>query len=348
MTFTWLQWCAPELAREGLLVNEGWVEKHCAEAVGMFGNQGLHTAATIMAALNPRAIDYIRQAPVLVLAGTNGGSLSKRREREFLARRWANVLAGGPKLKDVLAEYGLKPQHRQIRSGVLMPSRWDTVRALSSLDPSTLAQSIPAERQGNWLMQLTNWRSTMERRYGQANKFLAWAALSFARTTEVFAAGDLADFAGSPAVSFDTRWTVEQARNASTRWHVKLQRMTSEQKFYQQHGIGFSDPIDYGRLPILSQHGGYEIVALRSGEDLYAEGVAMHHCVASYTREVVTGQSRIFSVRRDAGKRLATFELNPKPAGGWTIRQLKGPCNAAPTASVETAVRGFLKAINEA
>jgi hypothetical protein len=350
MSFSWLQWCAPELARGGFLVNERWVEQHSAEAVGMFGNQGLHTAATIMAAINPYAIDYIRQAPVLVLAGTNGGTLSRKRDREFLARRWSSLLAGGPKLKDVMAHYGLRPQHRQLRPGVLLPSRWETVRALSKLDPSTLAQSVPTDRQGNWLMMLGAWRSTMGRRYGDAEKHLSWAALAFSRNRDrVISAADLADFAGSPAVNFDERWNLDQAAAASTRWHVELQRMTGEQKFYQQNGIGWSDPIDYGRLPIADLRGGFEIVALRSGEDLYTEGVEMHHCVASYTRDVVLGKSRIYSVRsQDGSRRHATFEIVQTTGSKWGLRQIKGPCNRPVVSQIDGAVASFVKQINEA
>lgn len=346
MTFTWLQWCAPELAREGLLTNENWVERNAAEAVAMFGNQGLHTAATIMGSIHPRGIDYIRQAPVLVLAGSNGSSLSKKKDRIFLAGQWSRLMTEGPRLKEVLAHFGLKPQHRKITAGVLAPTRWATVAALSALDPSTLAQAIPEKKQGNWIVALSAWRSRMGSRYHDHRKHFAWAALAFSRTDMVFDPGDLADFAGSPAVHFDTRWTLEQARAASTRWHVELQRMTSEEKFYQEHGIGFSDPIDYGALPVAAEHNGYDIVAVQSGADLYAEGISMHHCVASYTREVVTGKSRIFSVRRGE-KRFATFELNPATSG-WSMRQLKGPCNAVPPPPVETAVRSFLKSLKDA
>jgi len=335
------------LAREGLLVNEGWVERNCAEAVGMFGNQGLHTAATIMASIHPHAIDYIRQAPVLVLAGSNGGSLSKRRDREYLAKRWSRIMCEGPKLKEILAHYGLKPQHRKISAGVLAPTRWGTVEALSALDPSTLSQAIPDKKQGNWLIALASWRSRMGQRYNDKSKHFAWAALAFSRTDIFMDPADLADFAGSPAVNFDTRWTLDQARAASTRWHVSLQKMSSEQKFYEQHGIGFSEPLDYGSLPILAEYGGYEIVALRSGEDLYAEGVSMHHCVASYTREVVLGMSRIYSVRNKNDKRLATFELNPLANDRWTMRQIKGPCNSAVPTAVHDAASAFLKSVNE-
>lgn len=312
----------------------------------MFGNQGLHTAATIMASISPYALDYIRQAPVLVLAGSNGGSLSKKKDRIFLAGTWSRLMSDGPKLKDVLARFGLKPQHRKLSAGVLAPTRWGTVEALSALDPSTLSQAIPDKKQGNWLVALSSWRNRMGQRYNDKGKYFAWAALAFSRTDMFMDPADIADFAGSPAVNFDTRWTLDQARNAATRWHVELQKMTSEQKFYQQHGIGWSDPIDYGSLPIAARHGGHDIVALRSGEELYAEGVEMHHCVASYTREVITGESRIYSVR-SGDRRLATFEINPAPVG-WSMRQLKGPCNHAVPSPVETSVRSFLKFVNEA
>ena len=88
--------------------------------------------------------------------------------------------------------------------------------------------------------------------------------------------------------------------------------------------------------------GGFDIVPLTTSADLYREGHAMHHCVATYVDQVRQGTSYVFSVRSD-GKRIATISLI---CDGETvsIQQLRGPCNTAPPKAVAAAVRQWLRA----
>ena len=72
--------------------------------------------------------------------------------------------------------------------------------------------------------------------------------------------------------------------------------------------------------------GCFDIVPLTTSADLYREGHAMHHCVATYVDQVRQGTSYIFSVRRE-GKRIATISLI-RDGESVSIQQLRGPCNA--------------------
>src|SRR3546814_1352876 len=73
-----LQLMAPELARGGYLNGQlkgqvalfPEIEARVARAVGLYVNQALHPAATLIAALHPRAVEYLEQAPILALAAT--------------------------------------------------------------------------------------------------------------------------------------------------------------------------------------------------------------------------------------------------------------------------------------
>ena len=69
---TALQWLAPSMARDGLLKNGDWVLPAAAEAEKMFSDTELHLPAQFLSALNRFALDYIRQAPVLVVAAAHG------------------------------------------------------------------------------------------------------------------------------------------------------------------------------------------------------------------------------------------------------------------------------------
>ena len=256
---TTLQWLGPEMARAGLLKNDAWVTAAADEAEALFQNQAMKTAAVMIAVLHPSAIDYINQAPVFVMGVMNGNSFKRLKERQFVAERIRPLLENRPKLRELLAAFQLPVQLRALHASALVPSRWRAIRLLSTVQPSTLAQAIPAKpgAQAQWLRNLEAWEATMARR-------------------------------------------------------------------------------------------------LCSGEDIWLEGRAMHHCVSSYTQSVIAGNCRLFSVRR-GDERLATFELQvtaPHPDGdsfwpdAYRIAQIKGPCNAPPTQSVLEAVSKYLKALS--
>jgi hypothetical protein len=88
--------------------------------------------------------------------------------------------------------------------------------------------------------------------------------------------------------------------------------------------------------------GGFDIVPLTTSADLYREGHAMHHCVATYVEQVRQGTSHIYSVR-SGDTRIATLSLIYH-GETVSIQQLRGPCNSAPPKAVATAVRRWLRA----
>ena len=57
-----------------------------------------------------------------------------------------------------------------------------------------------------------------------------------------------------------------------------------------------------------AKQGAFEIVPIVTAADLYHEGQAMHHCVATYADRVREGACYVFSVRQ-SGERVATVSL---------------------------------------
>ena len=361
---TTLQWLAPEMARAGLLKNDPWVTAAADAAEALFPNHALRTCAVLIAALHPHAIDYINQAPVLVMAASHGGMLHKIKDRQEVARRLKPLLDRGPKLREMMGAFGLPLPLRGICAWALAPSRWGAIQLLAKVPPSTLAQSIPekATRQASWLNVLSTWEHRMRARFDEPYKLATWAAMHLAILTTAQATiditSDLADFAGSPGVVFNERWSYAQALAAAQRWHAELARKSNEEQFFARNGLAWDQPIDYGGMPTeYEATNGLKIMALRSGAEIYEEGVAMHHCVASYTQSVVAGKCRLFSVRK-GDERIATFELRPNDylwaskqekmvvheKGTWLVSQMKGPCNAVPSVETKMAIRAFLKA----
>jgi hypothetical protein len=241
---------------------------------------------------------------------------------------------------------------------------WIALWQLAQIKPSTLAQiMVPRyKRQNSWIYLLQDWAEHMGRRFGQYSLHFEWAAGALSRFAlaggEIFKmpVGDVADFAGSTFNTFYTGWSWEEANTAGERWHLQLAAQNNEKNFFALHGIAFDQPIDYAPFPDeLVTVGKFTISPLRSGADLYAEGKAMHHCVSTYSKDVISGQCRVFSVRNETGQRVATFDLvapqkiskdsailmlgNPylNPAI-WRPQQIKGPCNRPVRGEIHKAI----------
>lgn len=82
--------------------------------------------------------------------------------------------------------------------------------------------------------------------------------------------------------------------------------------------------------------GGVRVVPLTDSLMLAREGIEMRHCVASYARDCVTGNTRVFALEdRGTGER-ATAELRRR-AWTWFAGQVKGPCNAGASPALHGA-----------
>jgi len=99
-----------------------------------------------------------------------------------------------------------------------------------------------------------------------------------------------------------------------------------------------------GRYSQRNGSGGYEFAVLQKRGELYAEGRAMQHCVASYVGLVESGQCLIFSVRLGA-QRVATLEVRRRrsPRREFGIVQLQGPCNRPVTPGLRKAVEAWIE-----
>jgi hypothetical protein len=364
-----LQWLAPELAAKGVLLNEPWVQASVRQVEDMFPVKPLAIAALMMVAVEPFAIDYLRQAPVLVVAAAQGMECFRPMEREFVLRNWQTIVHDRPKLRDLLKYYGLVRPLRALKGEAFRagPAEYQVIQNLCDVPPSPLAQAIPTSirHQHIWLRALGEWSETMCRREQSARALFDWAVRAMGNHAE---AGDtldqasaVADYAAIHIDTFNRRWSYQRAFRAALEWHEELARASSEKAYFLTHKMGWDEVIDYGDLPGSTTVEGYEMVALQTGAALHAEGADMHHCVASYAGNVIRGFSRIFSVRKD-GRRVATFEISksgfllasgeflqlPSSKGPlYKLVQLKGPYNAEVPQEVEQAIRGFISGLNE-
>ena len=274
-------------------------------------NRGLWPIYSLMANAHRYAIDYIEQAPVIVLAATRGRAHPLWSERAFVQEQLSSMCESGAQLRDVMRAYGLPLPLRLLDARVLTSSRATVIRRLALMNPSTLAQIIPATRQKQnaWLQALQNWCDWMASHSEDNNNrcpFFEWAATNYPGVTYGEANGvrHMVDFVCAHADTFNPLWTRERARAEEQKWHDDL----AMAEMVECTGVPLDTVIEYMPLPLLWECGGLRFVALQTGKALHEEGAAMHHCVASYWQNVVNGGSRIYSILEN-GSRVATLEL---------------------------------------
>jgi hypothetical protein len=317
-------------------------------------NRGLRPVFLLMADAHRYAIDYIEQAPVIVLAVTRGRAHVSRSERAFVQEQLGSMCESGAQLRDVMRAFGLPLPLRLLDARVLTARRATVIRRLALMNPSTLAQIIPAtqQKQNAWLQALDKWCDGMAAR-SERNRnrclFFEWAAASYPGVTygEADGARHMADFVSARADTFNPRWTLGRARAEEQKWHAELARV----EMAERTGVALDTAIDYTPLPLLWEHGGLSFVALQTGKALRAEGAAMRHCVGTYWPNIASGRSRIYSILEN-GKRVATLELSNRLTGyrwgtsRYQVRQLVGARNSRPAPEVARAVGTFVDKIS--
>lgn len=326
-----------------IIPKEPWVPENAAKALALFPNKSLHQCAAILAGLHPCAYDYIAAAPIVVLAVSQGSSLSKSTERKRVCREWKGrfqdfgTIFKARYVNRMLASAGLPHHLRKLHPSIMDADQWPIIQALCELahrwaeaNPKAAAQGqcvlrdlIPErEDQKFWLNCLDHWRNRMEHRYQNGQLHLEWAARQYhpqtmrRHTVDAAAArneaGNLADFAGrAEGREFNTAWNLNQALQAQREWHTELARAQNEQKFFLQHGYRWEQPVDYTPFPLHFRFKDYEFTALQTGRQLFEEGRDMHHCVGSYSDAVIAGTSRIYHLHDfERDRRIATVEFS--------------------------------------
>lgn len=332
-----------------------WMEDAARRVPRAVQNSALRVTAHAMATSHRYAIDYIEQAPVFILFLTRGRSVKRPGERAMIASQFRQATRG-KKLAEALRFVGASMPLRKLRGAAVCNENADIIWAIRNIPPSTLSQAIPDKlgQQVQWLIALRMlYRNTKGMSDGQ--RVLEWAvkATGAALRTQPSRNGqlrarvrDLHDYWHHHRATFNYNWTFEQAEAAQERWHTELTRRTNEESFVRSTGRAFDEEIDYAPTPNEPRVvDGFTFTPLRSGLALFEEGVAMHHCVASYSRAVFLGVSRIFSLTDADGARVATLELT-RAKRTWTIRQLAARFNHPPSKSALDAATKFTKAIN--
>ena len=144
-----------------------WREAALARMSEVFvTNRGLRPVYLLMASAHRYAIDYIEQAPVIVLAAAHGNAHVSWSERAFIQEQFRKMCESKAQLREVMRSYGLPLPLRLLDARVLTARRATVIRRLALMNPSTLAQMIPETRQKQnaWLQALQNWCERMASR----------------------------------------------------------------------------------------------------------------------------------------------------------------------------------------
>lgn len=298
-----------------------------------YNDSFLDDVAGLLVAAQPRAADYLGQAPVLAVLAC--GKFSTHITYGELDQ-FAATIASGPKLRDVMAAYGASAPMRKIgATGLRLRDRAALV-ALHKLDASTLSQSIPSDSQRTWLDGVDKWLRLTPRNKRDRSRFsVAWIARRLGENLSRFEQVDaLVDYIGRGKQELNERWSWDRAMQAVADWHRQLRDETMLRRLaaYEREALTFDKVICNSALPDSAEVEGFTFRVLRTLRHLRDEGNAMHHCVASYAADVRKGRCTIVSVTRD-GVGVGTLQIDAR----GSVVQLKAHCNAAVSPAVRRA-----------
>ncbi|MEQ8824685.1 MAG: PcfJ domain-containing protein [Filomicrobium sp.] len=339
----YLHWIAPRSAHRGLIRNNPWLPEACSKAAALFDDKSLQVPAVVLAAAHETAIDYIVQAPVLVLAATKQSDLAMRTNRERVAAHFKVVCSARLRLKDLMRLFQLAPQLRTLSGQALRRDHYRLLKLISDIPPSRLAQVIPKSPadQTAWLNATTHWRTVALRVSKQSDWIVRWAASNACHDVSAKDPTELIDFAYHNQANFDRRWNLTDAEAACARWHAELAEKSIKNLYSSKQ---LSEVADYGPLPIEADINDHQFIALRTRLDIFEEGRAMHHCVSVYASNVFTGGCWLYSIKK-GGARVATLEVRTRH-NGFELAQIKSHCNTCPPAITRRAAKKFLAVVN--
>jgi hypothetical protein len=294
-------------------------------------------------ALSRRALQLVETFPVAALAiyagrwpSTHGRRESERlwRQRPQQQQDAAKLVECGARLRDVAAALGIPLVLRHVPPGAA-----HLVGSVVLRHPDLIQwmpRQTPAAKIWLRLVRLAHIRG--------GDDFGRWIARHVSEIPGrlngvAHTVTDLADWvcakegSGREFVtrSFTPAMGLKAATQASQEWH---------------EAVATNADCRQGReLPApwypAAKQGGFDIIPIATAADLYREGQAMHHCVATYGDRIREGACYVFSVRQ-SGERVATVSL-VRDGARILIEQVRGPCNTTPPTAIMTALRQWLR-----
>jgi hypothetical protein len=232
------------------------------------------------------------------------------------------MIERGVMLRDIARLYGLPMRLRQIKPGAVLYVPEALIEQPELLDH--MPQSLPKMRRWiNGVDAATRW---------DVPGYIAWVARNWEELNGFLEIADIGDWANHPVERrFVPTMSVRTVRQLSAQWHEAVSR--------EEHlKLG---PFPNPWFPAHTLTSGEQIVPIVNSEELFREGRAMHHCVASYDRYIISGQVYIYSLRT-GDQRIATIALGRDESGKAVLSQIRGGCNAAVPAKINSMVHRWL------
>lgn len=154
-------------------------------------------------------------------------------------------------------------------------------------------------------------------------------------------------------------FSVEAAARRAAEYNAEKIKAMEQAKLVEAKGFPVIKQYDSGHKWLELKHDSNQIATQRA---LTEEGKAMGHCVGGYCDRVLSGNTRILSLRDPKGRPRVTVELhkNAGPYGRpiqpqhqadidatgwpqWNITQIKGPANRKPSVAEIPMIQDFIK-----
>lgn len=261
---------------------------------------------------------------------------------------WFLHVAGGDNLSRAAGlpfEFTKKAAHFLAEAPETLPivqaMRWAQVRAMGGTEEAAMAFAVELrETYGDFEQEWTavirfviqNWASELAQQIPRIVQFIRAQRLE----PTVIYLSDLQETVEPLYPNFDIRQATEQS-------------LLSRIKTWDEHVGALERALGKKPFPRMGMAACYEVVTmfglvriqrLSSISALVKEGTAMQHCVGTYGSACQKGQSSIWSLSMDGGRRrLGTLELTKNRR----VNQFRGKANSQPGVEAQAAVKLWAK-----
>jgi hypothetical protein len=204
---------------------------------------------------------------------------------------------------------------------------------LVSVPPDILSQSIPAERQAEWALNVS---ALIQR--GPKLPLVYYLRRANDLISVFREVSHFRDFYQALEKPFDQTWGTPRLQRELVEWERTFAlRKLAEDKRRIEIIEGCPERLEFK---------GFEFIALNSRSALEAEGNAMRHCVggSNYARRVELKKCVIYAVQN--GTERGTLQIVPGREG-LEVNQLKGPRNGLVSAEMTASSKAFCKLVSE-
>jgi hypothetical protein len=324
---TSLQNSLPTLARIKSDKSSDWVSLAIERASRCFSEKRFKIGAAQLATLHPYAIDYIEQAPALVVFILDEGDVRKFSEACVLKLN----------LRDMMLRYALPLPLRLISGRALRSDHFAILKHLTAMEPEQLVSCIPRDhrKQKAWLSAVSDWSRYMDRIFEEPGFHREWALLNLRSSENLYELALYVKKYNDDFEPYGLYLSLAELKNACQGYRMKgidyheqaAQENQERARYVPTIFPRWQKTLDVAPFPAICQIKGFFFTALETFGELEAESHWLKYDLKAYEGRAQRQTSRLFSIKTRRN-RVGTLEVGENPqdrptnVGRFTIRKL--------------------------